>query len=284
MHQRPLGYVFQEASLFPHLNVEKNLAYGYRRAGQHRRTVSYAETLDWLGLQPLLTRYPDQLSGGQRQRVALARALLTSPRLLLLDEPLAALDEASKAEILPYLERLQAHLAIPVIYVSHSIAEVARLADYMVLLEQGRLLAQGPLQQMLTRTDLPLAHSANAAAVLQGRVYASEDAAMSTLRIAGDLSLLVSRAQHQPGSPARARILARDVAIALEPPRLSSVNNCLPALIRQISDDPHPGHVLLSLEVHGQPLLSRITRLSCQRLALQQGQAVYALIKAITLD
>lgn len=283
VHQRSLGFVFQEASLFPHLTVQRNLLYGHKRVAAGGRRVAFDETVQLLGLESLLRRYPEQLSGGQRQRVAIGRALLTSPRLLLMDEPMASLDQASKAEIIPYLERLHSTLSIPIIYVTHSIEEVSRLADSMVLLEQGRALAQGSLQDLLTRPDLPLAHSANAAAVLDAVVIDRSDDQMSELQLSGGLTLLSSGEGVAPGERVRARILARDVAIALEPPRFSSVSNCLPATLCGISDDPHPGHVLLSLDLAGQRLLSRITRRSLERLKLQQGQQVQALVKAVTL-
>lgn len=284
VHQRPLGYVFQEASLFPHLNVERNLRFGYSRVANAQRQIGFNETIELLGLQTMLTRYPEQLSGGQRQRVAIARALLTSPRLLLMDEPMASLDQTSKAEILPYLERLHANLGIPIIYVSHAIEEVSRLADHLVLLEQGQVLAAGPLQDVLTRTDLPLAHSANAAAVIKAKVLSHADDFISELQLADGQSVFVSQQNIALGSEVRARVLARDVAIALEIPQQFSVNNCLVATVLEISDDPNPGHVLLKLQLSGQVLLSRISRRSLQRMGLKLGQQVYALVKAVSLD
>lgn len=284
VHQRALGYVFQEASLFPHLNVERNLMFGYNRVAKAQRQICFTETVELLGLSSLLKRYPEQLSGGQRQRVAIARALLTSPRLLLMDEPMASLDQSSKAEILPYIERLHASLGIPIIYVSHAIDEVSRLADYMVLLEQGRVLAQGPLQELLTRTDLPLAHSANAAAVIKARVQAHSDDYISELQLADGQCLAISQQNIALGTEVRARVLARDVAIALVPPQQFSVNNCLAVTLLEISDDPNPSHVLLKLALSDQVLLSRISRRSLQRLALQPGQLLYALVKAVSLD
>ena len=282
--QRSIGYVFQEGRLFPHLNVLRNLEYGLRRIPAATRQVEPADVVELLGLGALTRRLPAELSGGQRQRVAIGRALLTSPRVLLMDEPLAALDAISKAEIMPYLERLHGELAIPVILVSHSLEEVCRLADHMVLLDAGRLQAAGPLQEMLTHPDLPLAHSANAAAVLEATVIEHGEDHMSVLACEGGHRLLISREDVAPGQRVRARILARDVALALQPPQDSSVSNCLPVRISGISDDPHPGHLLLQLDLDGQTLLSRITRRSRERLALQPGKDVYALIKSITLE
>ncbi len=167
VHQRSLAYVFQEASLFPHLSVKKNLLYGFERIPEDQRRVAFDDAVSWLGLEELLDRNPDKLSGGQRQRVAIARALLVSPRLLLMDEPLAALDIKSKKEILPYLERLHDDLDIPVIYVTHSPAEVSRLADYLVVLEGGRVIANGPLADTLSRLDLPFKFGEDTAVVLE---------------------------------------------------------------------------------------------------------------------
>lgn len=282
-HRRPVGYVFQESSLFPHLNVQANLRYGQRRVPAAARRVDFDSTVGLFGLGDLLARYPDQLSGGQRQRVAMARALLTSPELLLMDEPMASLDEASKADILPYLEQLHTGLDIPVLYVSHQIGEVARLADYMVLLAQGRVLAEGDLQDLLTRTDLPLAHSEQASSFVDATVLRHDSHHHLTELSSNAGALWVSRVNKPVGRPQRVQILARDVAIALSPPLDSSVNNCLAVTIAGISDDPNPGHALLQLDAGGERLLSRITRRSCERLALAPGAQVYALIKGVSL-
>ena len=283
VHKRPIGYVFQEASLFPHLTVTRNLRYGQRRIAEDQRTVDFGETVALLGLNGLLDRYPDELSGGQRQRVAIGRALLTSPRLLLMDEPMASLDVTSKAEILPFLERLHGTLAIPVVYVSHAIDEVARLADHMVLLEEGRALAQGPLAEVLTRTDLPLAHSANAMAVVDVEVAGHDDEHHLTELHCEGQTIWVPSHDTPTSLLRRLRIPARDVAVALHPPTDSSVCNCLAATVASINDDPHPGHVLLQLRLGEQTLLSRITRRSCTRLELEPGKAVHALVKGVSL-
>jgi len=280
VHQRPLGFVFQESSLFPHLRVARNLSFGLQRIAPAQRQVGFDETVELLGLSGLLDRYPDALSGGQRQRVAIGRALLTSPRLLLMDEPMASLDATSKGEILPYLERLHDRLAIPVIYVSHNLEEVIRLADHMVLLDNGRVLAEGPLHEVLTRADLPLAHGEGAAAVLEASVVAHDERHhLSTLAFAGGTLTLV-RHPTPASTRVRVRILARDVAISLSPPQDLSVLNCLPARLLDVSDDPQPGQVLLRLAVGDQSvLLSRISRHSLERLGLQPGMRVFALIK-----
>ncbi|EHQ52623.1 molybdate ABC transporter ATPase [Ectothiorhodospira sp. PHS-1] len=283
VHKRPLGYVFQEASLFPHLKVRDNLLYGFRRLIPDRRRLVLDDVSALLGLADLLDRYPDALSGGQRQRVAIGRALLTSPQLLLMDEPMASLDVTSKGEILPYLERLHDELSIPVVYVSHSIEEVARLADHMILLERGRALAQGSIQDLLTRTDLPLAHSEQASAVIEGTVavhHAPDH--LTELAFAGG-SLLISHQERAVGTPLRARILARDVSVALTRPDASSVLNALQVRISDISDDPQPGHVILTLDAGGQTLLARISLRSCRQLALGKGQTVWAMVKGVAV-
>jgi molybdate transport system ATP-binding protein len=281
VHRRPLGFVFQESSLFPHMKVSRNLEFGMKRIPPHERQVGFDETVHLLGLSGLLNRYPDELSGGQRQRVSIGRALLTSPRLLLMDEPMASLDTTSKDEILPYLERLHDQLSIPVIYVSHNIEEVTRLADHMILLADGRVLAQGPLQEVLTRGDLPLAHLEVAAAVIEARVIGHDHRHHLTELDFDGGTLLIARQEIPQAARIRVRIHARDVVINLSAPSDSSVLNCLPAQVLDVSDDPRPGHVLVRLGVGSQTLLSRITRRSLERLALQPGMRVFALVKSV---
>lgn len=281
VHRRPLGFVFQESSLFPHMSVSHNLEFGMKRVPPDERKVGFDETVHLLGLSELLNRYPDELSGGQRQRVSIGRALLTSPRLLLMDEPMASLDTTSKAEILPYLERLHDQLSIPILYVSHNFEEVTRLADHMVLLEDGRVLAQGPLQDLLTRGDLPLAHMEGAAAVIEAKVIGHDDRYHLTELGFDRGSLVISRQEIPQSARVRVRVLARDVAINLSAPQDSSVLNCLPAQVLDVSDDPRPGHVLVRLGIGSQTLLSRITRRSLERLALRPGMHVFALVKSV---
>jgi molybdate transport system ATP-binding protein len=282
-HQRPLGYVFQEGQLFPHLSVEGNLRYGYRRIPAAERVVQPEDVARLLGLETLLQRRVTEISGGQRQRVAMGRALLTSPRVLLMDEPLAALDAISKAEILPYLERLHDELSIPVLYVSHAIDEVTRLADHMLLMEDGVIRAEGPLRELITRGDLPLAHAAGAAAVIEARVTGHDDRHhLTELEFDGG-SLVISRASLQRSAHVRVRIMARDVAISLTRPHDSSVLNCLSAQVLDVSADPHPGHVLVRLVVGDATLLARITRRSLEHLALEPGTDVYALVKSVAI-
>jgi molybdate transport system ATP-binding protein len=282
-HQRSLGYVFQEGQLFPHLSVQGNLLYGYRRIPVAQRIVQPHDVAKLLGLETLLQRRVTEISGGQRQRVAMGRALLSSPRLLLMDEPLAALDAISKAEILPYLERLHDELSIPILYVSHAIDEVTRLADHMLFMEAGVVRAAGALRDLITREDLPLAHAEGAAAVIEARVTDHDDRHhLTELEFEGG-TLVISREDLQRSASVRVRVMARDVAINLTRPRDSSVLNCLPAQVLDVSDDPHPGHVLVRLAVGEATLLSRITRRSLEHLDLKPGSRVYALVKSVAI-
>ncbi|MDH4580605.1 molybdenum ABC transporter ATP-binding protein [Pseudomonas sp. BN415] len=284
-HKRPLGYVFQEASLFEHLSVKHNLAFGLRRIPPGQRRVELEQAVELLGIGHLLERMPGGLSGGERQRVGIARALLTSPSLLLMDEPLAALDLKRKAEILPYLERLHDELDIPVIYVSHSPEEVARLADHLVLLDNGQVLASGPLDQTLARLDLPIAREDEAGVVIEGRVQGF-DARYQLLTLGLPGSSLSVRVAHSPvaeGRSLRFRVLARDVSLSLEKQRDSSILNLLPARVLEESSAANPAHVLVRLEVDGTPILARITRFSRDQLGLYPGQPLWAQIKSVAL-
>lgn len=284
-HKRPLGYVFQEASLFEHLSVRRNLDFGQRRIPARQRRVQLEQAVELLGIGHLLERMPDGLSGGERQRVGIARALLTSPRLLLMDEPLAALDLKRKSEILPYLERLHDELDIPVLYVSHSPDEVARLADHLVLLDDGKVLASGPLEQTLARLDLPTAQEDEAGVVIEGRVQ-SFDARYQLLSLALPGSSLSMRVAHSPvtaGRPLRFRVLARDVSLSLERQRDSSILNLLPARVVEEMPAANPAHVLVRLDVDGTAMLARITRFSRDQLGLYPGQSIWAQIKSVAL-
>ncbi|MBI1887446.1 MAG: molybdenum ABC transporter ATP-binding protein [Nitrosomonadales bacterium] len=284
VHRRPLGYVFQEASLFPHLSVRQNLEYGLKRIPPEQRRVQLEQAVEWLGLDRLIERdSPAGLSGGERQRVAIARALLTSPRLLLMDEPLSALDTASKRDILPYLEILHGALDIPVIYVSHALDEVARLADQLVLMEQGRVIASGALGEVLGRLDLPTAHLDDAGAVIEAGVVVQDEAYHLTRLDFSGGSLWVSRVERAIGSVVRARVLARDVSIATAAPHGSSISNILEARIAEIRDEG-ADRVNLRLTIgESQVLLSRITRRSRDQLGLMPGMEVFAQVKSVAL-
>jgi len=282
-HQRPLGYVFQEANLFEHLSVRRNLQYGQSRVAQGQRRVDWDHVTRLLGIDHLLERMPQGLSGGERQRVAIARALLTSPRLLLMDEPLAALDVKRKQEILPYLERLHAELDIPVLYVSHAPDEVARLADHIVVMDAGRAVAVGPLTDTLARLDLPIQLGEDVGVVLDA-VVAERDAAWHLARVEfPGGSLWVRDGGHAIGDPVRVRILARDVSIALQPVNGTSIQNCLAATVEQMAGDHHPALSLLRLRVGPSPLLARLTQRSAVGLGLTPGMPVWVQIKAVAL-
>lgn len=282
-HRRPLGYVFQEANLFPHLSIRGNLDYGMKRIAAAERRVALEQAIDLLGIGPLLERRPAGLSGGERQRVAIARALLTSPRLLLMDEPLAALDLARKNEFLPYLERLHDELEIPVVYVSHAPDEVARLADHLVIMDGGRTVASGPLGETLARLDPPLRLGEDAGVVLAGRV-AERDRQWHLLRIEFAGGSLWTRDTGQAlGQAVRLRILARDVSIARQPAAASSIVNCLSARVDALADDTHPALALVRVRCGDAGILARLTHRSAAALALAPGADVWIQIKAVAL-
>jgi molybdate transport system ATP-binding protein len=281
--QRSLGYVFQESSLFPHLTVRRNLEYGLKRLKVTDRRVSLEYAIELLGIGPLLARLPGRLSGGERQRVAIARALAVSPRLLLMDEPLAALDLDRKQEILPYLQRLHDELEIPLLYVSHAPDEVARLADHLVAIEAGRVVASGPISEILSRLDLPIRLGEDAGVVLDA-VVAERDATWHLARadFAGG-QFWVRDAGFPVGHPVRVRVLARDVSLALEKHTGTSILNTLPANVVEIAEDAHPALVLVKLELGASPLVARLTKRSAAALDLRPGHAVWAQIKAVAL-
>jgi len=290
-HRRALGYVFQNALLFAHLSVRGNLDYAWRRrarlAHTPQGTTRFDELVDLLGIEHLLGRSTTALSGGERQRVAIARALLTEPRVLLMDEPLSALDDARKAEIMPYLERLHERAGLPIVYVTHAADEVARLADQLVLMDRGRVSANGPVSEMLARLDLPLSQGEEASALIEARV-AEHDGAYGLSRLdVGGLELWVSKGQTQVGQSVRARVLARDVSVALERPQASSILNILPARIEAMNDHGIDAvSLLLRLQCPAGPapaLLARITRRSQDQLRLRVGQSVFAQIKGVAL-
>lgn len=285
-HRRPLGYVFQEASLFPHLSVHGNLTFGWRRVAANQRKVELERACQLLGIGALLERKPATLSGGEAQRVGIARALLTSPRLLLMDEPLAALDGPRKREILPYLERLHDELDIPVVYVSHAQDEVARLADHLVLLEQGKVMASGPVGQSLARLDLSLAQSEDAGVVLEGVVIGGQpDYGLFELRLPGPVGtvLRIAHPDLQIGNTLRLKVQARDVSLTLTQDITSSILNRLPVTVRDCRPADNPAHVLISLDAGGNPLLARITRYSAEQLQALPGRHLWAQIKSVAL-
>lgn len=282
-HRRAVGYVFQESSLFPHLDVRGNLEYGLRRVPAAQRRMEFDEAVALLDLSALLRQRAPELSGGERQRVAIARALLASPQLLLMDEPLSSLDHDSKAEILPHLERLRDSCAAPILYVSHSLGELMRLADHLLLLEAGRVRAVGPLAQLLARSDLPLGQFADSGCLFDAVIDAHDPQYhLSWVRI-GAGRLAVSLLPQAIGHRVRLRIDARDVSIALKPPELTSILNILPATVLALSAERDPAQVLVRLQLGSEPLLARITQRSAVQLGLAPGMQVYAQVKSAAL-
>jgi molybdate transport system ATP-binding protein len=281
VEQRRIGYVFQEARLFPHLTVKGNLHYGEKRASG-APFIGFDEVVTLLGLAALLERRPRELSGGERQRVSLGRALLSQPRLLLLDEPLASLDAARREEVLPYLVALRDRLSIPMVYVSHDFDEVLRLATYVVLLEGGRVLAQGPVNEMSLRPELQsIVGPELVGAVLEG-VVTRLDAARGTAELAvGSGTLQVSLRDVSPGARIRLQLLARDVILAVQPVQGLSVRNALASTVVGITDDDY-GAVLVRVDVGGAIVLARITHAALAALNLRPGDAVWTLVKAVS--
>ncbi|WP_417663357.1 molybdenum ABC transporter ATP-binding protein [Pseudomonas sp.] len=284
-HKRAIGYVFQDANLFPHLSVQGNLQYGLKRIARERRKVPLQQAVELLGISHLLQRMPDKLSGGERQRVAIARALLCSPELLLMDEPLAALDPKRKSEVLPYLERLHAELQIPVIYVSHSADEIGRLADHLVVLEEGQVQAAGPLKQTLIRDDLPFIFEADAEAVVDGHVSDYDEAyQLLSIRLNGSDSLLkLPHSMLENGQQVRVKIKARDVSISLQKADASSILNLIPAQIISTVTVEDQAQVLVHTTVGDEQIVARITRYSFDKLKLLPQQQVWLQIKSVSL-
>lgn len=280
-HRRRMGYVFQDGRLFPHLTVRQNLTYG-RWFAPKRAGVAFDHVVDLLGIAPLLDRRPGALSGGEKQRVAIGRAILSNPRLLLMDEPLAALDEGRKAEILPYLERLRDELSLPILYVSHSLAEVARLATTVILMDAGRVTRQGPTAEVLSDpAAAPLLGLREAGSILPARVLVHEGDGLSRLEVAGH-PVWLPRLSVPVGTVVRLRILAQDVMLATDRPTGLSALNILPGVIEDIRIGDGPG-AIIRLRVGTDALLVRVTRRSVAALALAQGQSVYAVIKAVSV-
>jgi molybdate transport system ATP-binding protein len=282
--KRRIGYVFQEGRLFPHLTVRRNLLYGHALAPPHERYIDLDQVVPLLGIQDLLERRPGDLSGGEKQRVAIGRALLASPRVLLLDEPLASLDAHRRQEVLAYIEIMRDEFGIPIVYVSHSAEEVVRLADAVVLMAEGGVVASGAVEQIMGRSDLKAAGGAfEGGAVIEARVTAQDvEYDLATLEFNGG-TLAVTGLDALIGETVRVRIPARDVAIALDPPSRTSVQNVLRGEIGSVSS-AGDGVADLTIRVGGVLLRSRITRRSAERLAIAPGLKVYALIKAVSFE
>ncbi len=282
VHKRALGYVFQNANLFPHMSVSDNLKYGLKRTDESRRTVSFDNAVELMSLESLLARSTCDLSGGEKQRVAMARALLSGPRLLLWDEPLASLDTESKAEILPFLASVPKELGLPVLFVSHSSDEVARLADNLIIMADGRIVGTGPVSEMLTRLDLPLSHQEDAEALVVATVAGFDEVDhLTTLQFNGG-KILVTGTGLAQGSQVRLRIQARDVSLTLEPQSGTSILNVLPVTITEIATE-NDAQYLVRLDCNGTPLLSRVSHRSVRKLELVTGKKVYAQVKSIAV-
>jgi molybdate transport system ATP-binding protein len=278
MERRRVGWVFQDARLFPHLSAEANLRYGLKRAPASDRPITFDAVL---GIERLLHRRPRDLSGGERQRVGLGRALLSQPRLLLMDEPLASLDAARRHEILPFFEQLRARFGVPVVYVTHSLAEAVRLGDRMAVMREGRVVAQGPLAEIVSRSDLMLTASrAQLGTALDGEV-AGHDARLTLVR-AGGWKVLVPRLDQPAGSPVRLFVLARDVMLALDRPQRISARNVLEGEIAGLQADH--GQVLVRVAHAGQDLLCALTPDAVEDLDLRPGLKVWAVVKSVAID
>lgn len=286
MERRRIGWVFQDGRLFPHLSVEANLRYGARRASGRDAGVGFDGLVEALGIGHLLQRRPDTLSGGERQRVAIGRALLSQPALLLMDEPLAALDLPRRAEILPYLERLKTLAPLPILYVTHALSEVVRLADRLAVMEAGRIVAQGPVAEVLVRADLPvLTRRPDAAAALDLVVDSHDRARGLTRLLAGAAFLQVPALPLPAGARVRAAVLARDVLLATEPPLGLSARNVVPATLEALAPLRSDGVVLATVRLAGGPaLVATITSDAVADLRLRAGDGVFAVVKSVAIE
>lgn len=283
VHKRRVGYVFQDGRLFPHLNVRQNLSYGRWFTPASERSAEFTHVTDLLDIGPLLKRMPAALSGGEKQRVAIGRALLANPRLLLMDEPLASLDEHRKQDILPYIERMRDETKIPIVYVSHSLNEVSRLASTIVLVSDGKAEVAGPTVEIMSRTDLfPLTGRFEAGAVINCTVKGRDPETGLLALAARSGTFLVPSEDIAPGTVLRTRIRARDVMIATEKPNGFSALNVLPATVTEIrADSPYAD---VRLDCGGDAILARITEYSVRNLKLEKGRKVYAVIKSTAFD
>ncbi len=282
-HKRPLGYVFQEASLFPHLSAQGNLSYAIKRSDEPVSDVFYEKVVSTMGIKNILTRLPSQLSGGERQRVAIARALLIQPRILLMDEPLAALDNKRKQEILPYLERLHNSFDIPILYVSHSMDEVARLADHVVVLHEGKVSAQGNLTEVFSKMDSPVQFTQDSGVILQGTIV-EKDTRWNLMSVAfsgGTLWL------HDSGEaldePVRVRVLARDLSLALNNHNDTSILNRLNVEVLEIAPGPNNAMAMVRLKAGDDYLIARVTHRSVSHLEIEPGKKLLAQIKSVAI-
>jgi len=281
-HLRSVGYVFQESSLFEHLTVKGNLEYGARRVPSRERSISLENAVEWLEIAPLLNRRPATLSGGERQRVAIARALAVSPKLLLMDEPLASVDTSRKQEIIPYIESLHRELDIPIVHVSHQHEEVSRLADHLVLMESGEIIAAGDVHEIFARLDLPLARGNDAASVIEAVVVGHDTQYQLTHMEFSGGPVVMARIDAAIGSTVRLRLAARDISLTVEHQTGTSILNILPVTVDELKPDGG-AQILVRLLAGNEPVLARITLKSADDLKLAPGKLVFAQIKSIAL-
>lgn len=283
MEKRRIGYVFQDGRLFPHLTVKANLRYGMDLTPAAQRTIAFDDVIDLLGIGALLDRRPAKLSGGEKQRVAIGRALLTSPHLLLMDEPLAALDSNRKDDVLPFIAKLPREFTIPILYVTHSMDEILRLADQLVLMEQGKSAAVGPVESLLNRPDLRhLTGRHEPGAIIAATVSAHDDAYTTSRLITAAGALSVPRVDLPVGTPVRVRILARDVSLAAERPIGLSLQNVYRGTVTSLEDAEGP-YSDVHLNCNGAPLMSRVMRRSVIELGIEPGRHVYAMVKGVSI-
>ena len=282
-HKRSLGYVFQEASLFEHLTAIGNLHYAIKRNHQPVNSELLNQVVSVMGIKGILSQFPQQLSGGEKQRVAIARALLSQPKLLLMDEPLASLDTARKLEILPYLERLRSSFNIPILYVSHAVDEIVRLADHVVIMQQGKVIAQGGITELFSRANLSLGVSNEVGAILECNVVET-DKKWHLMRVTFDGGeLWLPNVENKQNNTQRIRILASDISLTLTPHIDSSILNVLSGKIVEIINDEAPAMSLVKLKVGANYLLARLTLKSLQKLDLTLGKNIWIQIKSAAI-
>ncbi|MBF0446997.1 MAG: molybdenum ABC transporter ATP-binding protein [Magnetococcales bacterium] len=282
---RPVGVVFQESRLFHHLTVRENLFFGRSRSKGAEQRVSWQDTLDILELTALLDRLPENLSGGEQQRVAIGRAILTGPKLLIMDEPLASMDHQGKKKILQYILQIHKRLQLPILHVSHDMGEILQLADHLALMDQGRILANGPVSEIITRLDLPLAHQSDASTLLSAQVvHQDPHFHISTLAFGQSRELIQVPSQQLTGSETvRVRIYAKDVSLTLRRPEQTSILNIFSAHVVEIVAE-NPAQYMVKLSISGTPILSRITKKSLETLQIKAGLSLFVQVKSVALE
>ncbi|MBF0380851.1 MAG: molybdenum ABC transporter ATP-binding protein [Magnetococcales bacterium] len=284
-HQRPVGVVFQENRLFKHLTVKDNLLFGRKRSKNQKSSISWDGVVQILELEPLLNRHPQGLSGGEQQRVAIGRAILSNPELLIMDEPLASMDQTGSRRILGFISSLQNQLQLPILHVSHDMGEILQLADYLAVMESGEIIATGPISDMMTSLELPLAHRSDASTVLTARVVAHDPSYHLNHLEFGEPAqrLFIANNNLAIGDKVRVRIFARDVSLALDHPSNTSILNLFPAQVVEVAQE-NPAQYVVKLMVGNSPILARITKKSLQSLSIKKGLSLIAQVKSIALE